>query len=81
MNQRVLITSALLGAAALGTALTLHIERTQAQPLPLDECITVGNASPATRLCLHQFSDHSKCVVAVTRGTETATTDLSCKII
>ncbi len=80
MNLRVLITSALLGAAVLGTALSLHIERTQAQPLPLDECINVGNSGPTTRLCLHQFSDHSKCVVAVTRGTETATTDLSCKI-
>ena len=81
MNKRVLITSALLAAAALATALTLRIERTQAQPLPLDECVNVGNAGPTTRLCLHQFSDHSKCVIAVTRGTEAATTDLSCKII
>jgi hypothetical protein len=81
MNTRVLITSALLAAGVLGTALTLSIERTQAQPLPLDECVNVGNATPTTRLCLHQFSEHSKCVVAVTRGTETNTTDLSCKII
>jgi hypothetical protein len=80
MNNRLFIVSGLVAAAVFGTVLTLRIERTYAQPLPLDECINVGNGLPNTRLCLHQFSDHSKCVIAVTRGTETATSDLSCKI-
>ena len=80
MKNRILITSGIVLAAAVGAALTLGIARTHAQPLPLDECISVGNTAPTTRLCLHQFSDHSKCVVAVTRGSEDSTTDLSCKI-
>lgn len=80
MNRRLLLTASLVALIALGSAMTLGIKGTRAQPLPLDECISVGVAGPLTRLCMHQFSDHSKCVVAVTPGTEFSSTQLSCKI-
>jgi hypothetical protein len=83
MNNRILLTAAVVTVAALGAALTLGIERIHAQNIPLDECSSVGTGAPTSRLCLHQFTDHTKCVVAVTRGTDpagTTTTDLSCKI-
>lgn len=85
VNDRVFITSAVtaIAAVAVAAALTLGVERIHAQPLPLDECTKVGNAAPMSRLCLHEFTDHTKCVISVTRGSETpseTTTALSCKI-
>jgi hypothetical protein len=80
MNKRVFLTAAAIAVIALACAMTLAVKGTHAQPLPLDECINVGNSSPPTRLCMHTFSDHSKCVVAVTPGTEFNSTQLSCKI-
>ena len=80
MNPRLALTAAAVAVIAAGAALTLGIQRSHAQPLPLDECISVGNAAPITRLCVHTFSDHSKCVVAVTPGREYDSTQLSCKI-
>jgi len=80
MNKRLFLSAAAMALTALAFAMTLGIQRTRAQPLPLDECISVGNSSPTSRLCMHTFSDHSKCVVAVTPGTEFNSTQLSCKI-
>ncbi len=80
MNKRVFLTTAAIAVIAVASAMTLGVRRTHAQPLPLDECINVGNSSPSTRLCMHTFSDHSKCVVSVTPGTEFNSTQLSCKI-
>lgn len=80
MNRRVLLTASIVTLIALSSAMTLGVKRTHAQPLPLDECVSVGVAGPPTRLCMHQFSDHSKCVVSVTPGTEFSSTQLSCKI-
>lgn len=84
MNNRVFVTSAVtVAAVAVTAALTLGVERIHAQPLPLDECTIVGKPAPTSRLCLHEFTDHTKCVISVTRGTETpgeTTTALSCKI-
>jgi hypothetical protein len=80
MNNRVLVISTVVAATSLGVALTVGVERTHAQNLPLDECTNVGNSAPTTQLCLHHFSDHSKCVVAITRGPQFATSNLSCKI-
>jgi hypothetical protein len=82
MNNRILVASA-VASAAIATPLLLRNETIHADPLPLDECINVGNAAPLSRLCLHQFSDHTKCVISVTRGTETygtTTSALTCKI-
>ncbi len=81
MNTRTLLTSGIAVTIVIECALVMHGGQTQAQPLPLDECISVGDTSPRTRLCMHQFSDHSKCVVAVTPGKEFATTELSCKVL
>lgn len=79
MNKRLPLTAAGMTVVTLGAALTLGIPWSPAQPLPLDECVSVGNA-PTTRLCVHTFSDHSKCVIAVTPGREIDSTQLSCKI-
>ena len=81
MNKRVVLTSGVAATLFVGGALVMHGRQTQAQPLPLDECISVGDSSPRSRLCMHEFSDHSKCVVAVTPGKEFASTQLSCKIL
>lgn len=84
MNKNFMVGSAATGfvALAVAAALSLRTERIHAQPpVPLDECTHVGD-SPSSRLCLHMFTDHTKCVVAVTRGTETpshTTTALACK--
>jgi hypothetical protein len=83
MRKRIPLNCALVivVATAMAAVVLLRGERLQAQPLPLDECTDVGR-SPVSRLCLHQFSDHTKCVVSVTRGAETSaatTTALSCK--
>jgi hypothetical protein len=80
MNKRLFLTAATIALIAIASAMSLGVQRTHAQPLPLDECISVGNSSPPTRLCMHTFSDHSKCVVAVTPGTEFNSTQMSCKI-
>jgi hypothetical protein len=80
MNRRTLITASIVALLAVGFAMTLGVKPTRAQPLPLDECSNVGNAVPATRLCMHEFSDHSKCVVAVTPGRDVSSTQLACKI-
>jgi hypothetical protein len=81
MKKRTFVTAIAIASAAIGAALTVDVPRTHAQNLPLDECASVGNASPLTRVCMHTFSDHSKCVVAVTPGKpEYATTQLACKI-
>ena len=82
MSKRVFLTSGIAATIVVGCALVMHGRQTQAQPLtPLDECISVGDSAPRTRLCMHQFSDHSKCVVAVTPGKEFSTTELSCKVL
>lgn len=81
MNKLTFLTSSAAATVVVGCALVMHGRQTQAQPLPLDECISVGDYSPRTRLCMHQFSDHSKCVVAVTPGKEFSTTELSCKVL
>ena len=81
MNKRVVLTSGVAATLFVAGALVMHGRQTQAQPLPLDECISVGDSSPRSRLCMHEFSDHSKCVVAVTPGKEFASTQLSCKIL
>jgi hypothetical protein len=81
MSKRAFLTLGVAAMVVVGCALVMHGRQTQAQPLPLDECITVGESSPRTRLCMHEFSDHSKCVVAVTPGKEFATTQLSCKVL
>jgi hypothetical protein len=81
MNKRAFLTSGVAITIAIGYGLLIHGRQTQAQPLPLDECISVGDSSPRTRLCMHEFSDHSKCVVAVTPGTQFSTTQLSCKVL
>jgi hypothetical protein len=81
MNKRVFLTSGVAATLVVGGALVMHGRQIQAQPLPLDECISVGDSSPRSRLCMHEFSDHSKCVVAVTPGKEFAATQLSCKIL
>jgi len=81
MNKRAFLTSGVAATIVVGCALVMHGRQTRAQPLPLDECISVGDSSPRTRLCMHQFSDHSKCVVAVTPGREFAATQLSCKVL
>jgi hypothetical protein len=81
VNKRLFVTST-LAVAAIAATLMLRNERVHADLLPLDECANVGN-SPTSRLCVHEFTDHTKCVISVTRGTETApvtTTALSCKI-
>jgi len=84
VNKRFMVGSAATGFAALvlAGAISLRTERLHAQPpLPLDECTRVGD-SPSSRLCLHVFNDRSKCVISVTRGTETpglTTTALACK--
>jgi hypothetical protein len=80
MNQRVFLTWALPPPSS-SECIADARRQTQAQPLPLDECISVGDSSPRSRLCMHEFSDHSKCVVAVTPGKEFASTQLSCKIL
>jgi hypothetical protein len=80
MNRRLLLTASIVALIALGSAMTLGVKGTRAQPLPLDECVNVGNSTPSTRLCMHEFSEHSKCVVAVTPGHEFSSTQLSCKI-
>ena len=81
MNKRAFLTSGVAATLVVGCALVMHGQQSQAQPLPLDECINVGDFSPRSQLCMHEFSDHSKCVVAVTPGKEFATTQLSCKIL
>lgn len=81
MDTRALLTSGVAATIVVGCVLVMHGGQTQAQPLPLDECISVGDSLPRTRLCMHQFSDHSKCVVAVTPGKEFSTTELSCKVL
>jgi hypothetical protein len=81
MNKRAFLTSGVAATIVVGCALVMHGRQTQAQPLPLDECISVGDSSPRTRLCMHEFSDHSKCVVAVTPGKEFSATELSCKVL
>lgn len=84
MNKRIVISSAATGFAvlALAAAISLRSERIHAQPpVPLDECTRVGD-SPNSRLCLHVFTDRTKCVISVTRGTESAgitTSALACK--
>lgn len=84
MNKRFVVGSAATGFAALvlAAAVSLRSERIHAQPpVPLDECTRVGD-SPSSRLCLHVFTDRTKCVISVTRGTETSgitTTALACK--
>jgi hypothetical protein len=79
MNKRLFLTGA-IALIALTCAMMMGIQRTHAQPLPLDECISVGTSSPSTRVCIHTFSDHSKCAVAVTPGTQFNSTQMSCKI-
>lgn len=85
MNKRFVIGSAATGFAALvlAAAIALRSERIHAQPpTPLDECTRVGD-SPGSRLCLHVFTDRTKCVISVTRGTEPSgitTTALACKL-
>lgn len=84
MNKRIVVSSAATGfaALALAAAIMLRSERIHAQPpVPLDECTRVGD-SPVSRLCLHVFTDRTKCVISVTRGTESSgitTTALACK--
>jgi hypothetical protein len=80
MDKRVFLSSGVAITIVAGCALVVHGRQTQAQPLPLDECISIGDSAPRSRLCVHTFSDHSKCVVAVTPGKEFSTTELSCKI-
>lgn len=84
VNKKFMVGSAATGVAALvlAGAVSLRSERLHAQPrVPLDECTRVGD-SPGSRLCLHVFADRTKCVISVTRGTETSgitTTALACK--
>jgi hypothetical protein len=81
--KKSVFASVIIVVAAIAAGLMLRNESTHADLLPLDECAVVGNATPTSRLCVHEFSDHTKCVVSVTRGTETpnaTTTALSCKI-
>lgn len=84
MNKRLMVGSAATAVATLvlAGALSLRSERIHAQPpVPLDECTRVGD-SPSSRLCLHMFTDRTKCVISVTRGTESTgitTTALACK--
>lgn len=84
MNKKFVVGSAATSVAALvlAAAISLRSERIDAQPpVPLDECTRVGD-SPGSRLCLHVFTDRTKCVISVTRGTETngiTTTALACK--
>jgi hypothetical protein len=84
MNKGFVVGSAATGfvALVLAGAISLRSERIHAQPpVPLDECTRVGEG-PSSRLCLHVFTDRTKCVISVTRGLETTgltTTALACK--
>jgi hypothetical protein len=80
MNRRALMTATVVTVIALGAAMTVGVKRTAAQPLPLNECLSVGVGGTPTRLCLHYFSDQSKCVISVTPGIQYSSSQLSCKI-
>jgi hypothetical protein len=66
MNKRAFLTSAVAAMVVVGCALVMHGLQTQAQPLPLDECIETCSGSPIDLASTQTLAHDGFTVIRVT---------------